>query len=612
MTSMIRMATVRAATALVAGALAVALLPGTSSAATPARLPDPPATAGATAGDGLATVTWTVPERGAGSITGYAIEWSLDGGSSWPVDNTLTVSASARTATVPGLVNGLRYTFRVSATSAAGRGRPSALATATPTGPPGAPTGLVVDPGDGTLTLRWTAPAELVGARKVRDYLVEWSTDGTTWSSTTTVSTGATLVDLVNGTRYRVRVSARSAGGMGPAATLEGTIRPRTVPQAPTITSTIGGTTSLTVTWEPRATGGVPTRAYRIRWTGPDDVTQEQLVDGALRTATVTASAGENQINVTAINAAGFSRAARSTATVWAQDISEPLGVEVTATSRGFALTWSAPTVAAGLSGTAIAIRFVDAAGQPVGDWNRIATVAAKARTASIAAIPGSRATFQLRSQRSNGDVSAWTAATTTRMATGARPMPIGLTFTHDRETATATAAWSAVLPDTAGAPNVTGYEAEYRKPGATRWIAITGGSPASISTSGWADGTATLRVRSLLGARHSPWATATLPISTTVPGPPSAAGVTGGVGAFTVTWTPGTTGGSPLTGVKVRYRGASSPTWTAEVDLPSRDLAGRTSTISGMGVGTWEVQIAMVNANGTGTWVPAGSATTT
>jgi titin len=460
--------------------------------------------------------------------------------------------------------------------------------------------------------VRWTAPVDLGGARTIRDYTVEWSAHGADWQSKTITDTWTMLFDLINGTRYRVRVAARGSGGQGEWTTLEPGVRPRTTPDRPTAVTATGGTNSLTIGWNPGGTGGAPIRSYRIRWTGPDGVTQEQVVDGSLRTMTVTTIPGETTVTVAAINSSGVGRAARATTTVWSQDITKPQGIEVGATSQGFQLTWTAPAVTDGLSGTAIAIRFVDGTGQPMGDWKLVATMPATDTSATLGAVTGSRAIFRLRSLRRDGATSAWTPATPARMATAARPLPVSLAFTHDGESRTAQAFWSPVSPDTVGALNVTGYEAQYRQPGSTSWTAITGQSPVDISTAAWADGTATLRVRSLLGTRHSEWATATVAITTSVPGPPTAANATGGVGTITVTWTPGTTGGTPITGVKVRYRTPSTSVWTAEVDLPSADVAAGTSTLSGMGAGSWEVQIAMVNTKGTGIWVPAGAVTTT
>jgi methionine-rich copper-binding protein CopC len=93
---------------------------------------------------------------------------------------------------------------------------------------PGAPTGLAdsaIGPleggaGAGRIGLTWTAPSSN-GGRTVTDYIVEYSADGTTW---TTFSDGgsanalATVTGLANSTAYTFRVSAVNAAGTGTAS----------------------------------------------------------------------------------------------------------------------------------------------------------------------------------------------------------------------------------------------------------------------------------------------------------------------------------------------------------------------------------------------------------
>ncbi|HEX2039590.1 MAG TPA: fibronectin type III domain-containing protein [Acidimicrobiales bacterium] len=92
--------------------------------------PSAPTTVRATAGRGLATVTWAAPaDNGGAAITGYTI-------TSTPEGRTASTGPEARSATVTGLNNGTTYTFTVTAGNSAGTSDASAPSNAvTPADP---------------------------------------------------------------------------------------------------------------------------------------------------------------------------------------------------------------------------------------------------------------------------------------------------------------------------------------------------------------------------------------------------------------------------------------------------------------------------------------------
>ncbi|MDF2511699.1 MAG: hypothetical protein K0S04_1565, partial [Herbinix sp.] len=98
--------------------------------ATPVTIPGIPTGITAIAGNSQATVSFTPPlDNGGSPITGYIVTSS---------PGNITAAGSGTTITVPGLSNGITYTFTVKAINAAGNGTASAVSNAvTPQSPSG-------------------------------------------------------------------------------------------------------------------------------------------------------------------------------------------------------------------------------------------------------------------------------------------------------------------------------------------------------------------------------------------------------------------------------------------------------------------------------------------
>ena len=169
-------------------------------------LPDAPASVTATPGDGTATVTWQPPAyTGGGPVTSYALV----------VDQQARVIPDVTSpATVTGLTNGTAYTFSVIAFTSAGFGEANASAPVTPQPVPGAPTGVTVTPGDGQVSVAFTAPAPN-GGPAITGYTVtappgNIHVDGTT--------SPITVGGLTNGQAYTFTVTATNAIGTSAAS----------------------------------------------------------------------------------------------------------------------------------------------------------------------------------------------------------------------------------------------------------------------------------------------------------------------------------------------------------------------------------------------------------
>ena len=157
----------------------------------------------ATVGDGQITLNWTAPS---GPITRY--DYSQDGGT-WT-----STGGTSTSYIVKNLTNGTQYAFRVRAVNSGGNGAASASVTGTPmkaVTAPAAPTGLTATPGDGKITLNWTAPSG-----PITHY--EYSQNGGAWTSTSSTGTTYIVTNLTNGTQYAFRVRAVNSVGDGTAS----------------------------------------------------------------------------------------------------------------------------------------------------------------------------------------------------------------------------------------------------------------------------------------------------------------------------------------------------------------------------------------------------------
>ncbi len=204
---------------------------GSRSAAPTTTVPDALQSLSFTPGDGQVTLRWRVPGNDGGDpITHY--EYEVDGSGTW-----INTGSTATSHTVTDLNNGQTYRFRVRAVNAQGNGGVVTLE-ATPSrstgsggggggggggtddGPraprPGAPTNLLLEVGDGEVTLTWDAPED-DGGSAITDY--EYRIDGKgDWISIGSTGTTHTVTGLDNGTEYTFEVRAVNRNRKGRAS----------------------------------------------------------------------------------------------------------------------------------------------------------------------------------------------------------------------------------------------------------------------------------------------------------------------------------------------------------------------------------------------------------
>jgi hypothetical protein len=227
---------------------------------------------------------------------------------------------------VDGLTNGQSYIFRVVAINAAGAGTFSSNSDPiTPATIPAIPTIQSTTIGNSQLTLAWAAPIS-DGGTSITDYIVQYSTDFSNWTTFndgTSTSTSATITGLTNGTTYFLRVAAVNAIGAGQYSSLSSLAygTPGTVPGSPTTIQATAGYSSASLTWvAPTSSGGYIITEYRIQYSINGGSSWTFLQDTAASNTSITINGLNNgtsyTFRVAAKNDIGYSSYSSSSNTV--------------------------------------------------------------------------------------------------------------------------------------------------------------------------------------------------------------------------------------------------------------------------------------------------------
>ncbi len=209
-------------------------------------VPNAPAAPVAVGGNAQATVTFTplltAPSNGGSPVISYTVTSSPGG---------LPASGAASPIVVPGLTNGVAYTFTVRATNSVGTGAASGPSNSvTPATAPGAPTGASAAAGNGLATVAFSAPASN-GGSAITGYTVTSNPGGFTGSGATSP---IVVSGLTNGVAFTFTVTATNGVPLtGPpsASTVAVTPTAGSVPPAPTAASATAGNALAAVTFTP-------------------------------------------------------------------------------------------------------------------------------------------------------------------------------------------------------------------------------------------------------------------------------------------------------------------------------------------------------------------------
>lgn len=277
------------------------IVPNTNTVAAPTSL------TAAASGTSVA-LNWT---DNATNETGYVVQRTTNGGTTWSVIATLAADSRSYTDTTGSA--GATLGYRVQAVNAAAVSAYSN--TASVTFAPAAPTGLTATAASSTaINLAWTDVAGETGYKILR------STDNVTFTQVGTVAAGVTTYSstgLTANTRYYYVVVANNAGGdsarsaSATAVTLAATI---TVPTAPSnLTATATAANSVTLRWSDRSNN--ETGFYVERRTGNNGPFTRIATVNANATTYTDATTVRNtryQYRVLAFNSAGVSAASRN------------------------------------------------------------------------------------------------------------------------------------------------------------------------------------------------------------------------------------------------------------------------------------------------------------
>ena len=560
------------------------------TAAVTAGVPLAPTGVSVVAGDGQAILTWTAPASNGSTISSYVITPFVSGVAQTPV---VLGSTTTTGVVVGGLVNGTAYTFTVAATNANGTGPASAATAAVTVGAPLAPTAVSGSPGNGQVTLSWTAPADNGSA--ISSYVITPFVSGVAQPPVvlgSTTTTGVVVDGLVNGTAYTFTVAATNANGTGPASAATAAITVG-APLAPTAVSGAPGNGQVTLSWTAPANNGSTINSYVITpFVGTTKLAAKIFLAGTTQTFTGLTNGTTYTFTVAAANANGIGPASAATAAITVGVPAPPTGVSAVPGDGQASLTWTAPTNNGSTISAYVITPFVSGVAQPP------VVLSSPATTGVVTGLTnGTAYAFTVAATNANGTGPA--SAATAAITIGAPLAPTAVSGAPGN--GQVTLSWTAPADNGSGISSyvITPFvKAVAQPPVVLSSTATTGVVP------GLVNGTAyTFTVAATNANGTGPASAATAAITVGAPLAPTAVSGAPGNGQVTLSWTAPANNGSTINSYVI------TP-FVGTTKLAAKIfLAGTTQTFTGLTNGTtYTFTIAAANANGIGPASAAGT----
>ena len=270
-------------------------------------------------------MSWSAGATGGSPITNFTV-----------TDHTQGDSKSCGAVTqclFDGRTNGTEHTFSVTATNEVGESDPSNKTSVLIDGKPETPGAPTAKPGNGSITVSWTAPSN--DGSPIEGYDVELSPGGT--QSVGANETSLTISGLTNGNEYQVRVRARNRNYTSEWSPYSPSATPYGAPGAPSGVSAAFSNGTAQVKWNaPSDTNGRDIEYYEVSAGAATPV----RVSAPLISTSIDLGYSEQQvsISVVAVNDTkdpGAHTSPAATTTVWAVgDVNAPTITSVAATGN--------------------------------------------------------------------------------------------------------------------------------------------------------------------------------------------------------------------------------------------------------------------------------------
>jgi hypothetical protein len=458
-------------------------------------------------------------------------------------------------------------------TLAAGFGGGRGVETFTVAPEPNAPVVLGVQESESSLTVSWSSGGSI---EPILDYTATATAGGSTASCTSTGSE-CTIRGLRNGTSYSVAVTARSAAGVSSATIAVGA--PRTVPEAPTISVTTRGNSTITVSWVARGDGGKPIIGFRAT-----ALPSGRHCESVTPTCTISGLTNgiPQTVSVTALNSIGSSQPSEPSAAVTpATTPQAPRIASARRIDQGAVIAWDPPTDSGGDAVRTYLVR--------VTQGTSIVSESTTSETSITVTDLENGIPYDvvLVAENTVGTSGPSESVRFTPATVPGAPTAI----TAQRRDAGASISWTPSSID--GGDAITSYRVNIRKgsDNATKFVA----TESSFSIHGLDNGTTySVTVSAVNAVGESIESEQTEVTPATVPDAPIVLSTTGTDGGLSVEWQPATKdGGDPVSGYRVRVWHEA----TVVADLSATDTH---VTVAGLTNGTeHRVTVSSINSVG-------------